>query len=65
MKIGNYLIEQVDEDNFSVLSISEVFESKVILCGGDFETLLSALFISTEKYHRFPRQQEKFIKTES
>lgn len=48
MEIGSYKIEQVDEDHFLVTDTGLHVTQRARITGGDFETLLSALFINPE-----------------
>ena len=55
--IGDYKIEQIDEENFKVTKkYNNDFFNEATICGGDFETLLSCLFIRQEiKYTCYDR----------
>lgn len=63
MEIGNYIIEKVDEDNFSVISKGDKVEHKVIICGGDFETTLSTLFIDAKRFHNYKWEGLGFVES--
>ena len=48
--IGDFEIKEHGEEHFKIIKKSnDNFRNEVIVCGGDFETLLSCLFISKEQ----------------
>lgn len=48
--IGEYEIKKHGEEHFKIIKkYNDDFKNEVIVCGGDFETLLSCLFISKEQ----------------
>ena len=55
--IGDYKIDRIDIDNFKITKkYNDEFFNEAVICGGDFETLLSCLFIRQEiKYTCYDR----------
>ena len=48
--IGEFEIKEHGEEHFKIIKkYNDEFRNEVIVCGGDFETLLSCLFISKEQ----------------
>ncbi len=48
--IGEFEIKEHGDEHFKIIKKSnDDFRNEVIVCGGDFETLLSCLFISKEQ----------------
>jgi hypothetical protein len=48
--IGEYEIVKHGEEHFKIIKkYNDDFKRETIICGGDFETLLNCLFISTEQ----------------
>ncbi len=49
LTIGEYEIKEHDSEHFKITKkYNDEFRNEVIVCGGDFETLISCLFISKE-----------------
>ena len=55
--IGEYKLEKIDDENFKITKkYNDKFFNEATICGGDFETLLSCLFIRQEiKYTCYDR----------
>jgi hypothetical protein len=48
--IGEYEIVKHGKEHFKIIKkYNDDFKRETIICGGDFETLLNCLFISTEQ----------------
>lgn len=60
MTIGQYEILPIDNEYFEVrLLFSDGSYLPIKICGGDLETVLSTVFISTEKYPRRYKEVSK------
>jgi hypothetical protein len=48
--IGEYEIKQYGKEEFKVIrKYVDNYSTEIIICGGDFETLINCLFIQTKK----------------
>lgn len=60
IKIGEYEIEQINEDEFEIIyPYSTGGYARTIVCGGDFETVLGTLFIGNKVEVKYSYQIEE------
>ena len=56
--IGRYKIQWVSEDMLTITIDYDTFTDTATVCGGDFETILSALFVTTVKGREYKNEYD-------